>query len=269
MAQFEVIEFEGQKIIKAMIQNETIRAESGALHYMRGQIEMTSKAPGASKLLKSLVSGENVFRPTYTGTGEIYFGPPIFGEYVVLQLNNEEWILDQGAYVCSDMGIEVDVHRNAALTGMMGGEGLFQTKVSGTGTVVMQGQGKVQAIDLAGETLSVDGGFAIARTSGVQYAVKRASKSLVGSFTSGEGLVNTFTGTGADRPRSQSAPEPHLPDPDDPDGGCFRWGKSPREDPRRWGRAVGRRRRDGHHLHGGHGLLDLLGFAALMRPAVG
>lgn len=206
MAQFEVIEFEGQKVIKAVIQNETIRAESGALHYMRGQVEMASKAPGASKFLKSLVSGENVFRPTYTGTGEIYFGPPIFGEYVVLQLNNEEWILDQGAYVCSDMGVEVDVHRNAALTGMIGGEGLFQTKVSGTGTVVMQGQGKVQAIDLAGESLSVDGGFAIARTSGVEYAVKRASKSLVGSFTSGEGLVNTFTGHG----RVLLAPVPNL-----------------------------------------------------------
>ncbi|GAB5549769.1 MAG: hypothetical protein SangKO_095290 [Sandaracinaceae bacterium] len=196
MAHFEIIEFEGQKMVKATIQNETIRAESGALHYMFGQIEMASKAPSAGGFLKSMVSGENVFKPTYTGSGEVYFGPPIFGEYFILQLNGEEWILDQGAYVCSDIGIEVDVFRNKALTGLMGGEGLFQTKVKGTGTVVLIAPGKVQTYHLQGHTLSVDGSFAIARSAGLDYAVRRASKSLVGSFTSGEGLLNVFSGTG-------------------------------------------------------------------------
>ena len=93
MPHFEIIEFEGQRVIKATINNETVRAESGALHYMRGNIQMTSKAPSAGGMLKSMVAGENIFRPTYTGTGEIYFGPPHFGEYITLQLNNEEWIL--------------------------------------------------------------------------------------------------------------------------------------------------------------------------------
>lgn len=196
MAQFEVIEFEGQKLVKATIQNETIRAESGALHYMFGQVEMTSPAPSAGGFLKAMVSGENMFKPTYTGSGEIYFGPPIFGEYVVMQLNDEEWILDQGAYVCSDAGIEIDVMRNKALTGMIGGEGLFQTKVKGTGTVVLIAPGKVQTYHLQGHQLSVDGSFAIARTASLDYSVRRATKSLVGSFTSGEGLLNVFSGTG-------------------------------------------------------------------------
>ena len=84
MAHFEIVEFEGQKMIKAVIQNETIRAEAGALHYMRGQIEMESKAPSAGGMLKGIMTGETVFKPTYTGMGEVYFGPPIFGEYVIL-----------------------------------------------------------------------------------------------------------------------------------------------------------------------------------------
>jgi len=196
MAYFEIIEFEGQKLIKATIQNEQIRAEAGALHYMMGQIEMTSAAPSMGGFLKSMVSGETAFKPTYTGTGEVYFGPPIFGEYMILQLNNEEWILDQGAYVCSDIGIEVDAFRNKAVTGLIGGEGLFQTKVRGTGSVVIQAPGKLQNIQLQGHTLSVDGSFAVARSSSLDYSVRRASKSLVGSFTSGEGLLNTFSGTG-------------------------------------------------------------------------
>jgi uncharacterized protein (AIM24 family) len=183
-------------MIKAVIQNETIRAEAGALHYMRGQIEMESKAPSAGGILKGMVSGETVFKPTYTGTGEIYFGPPIFGEYIILELNNQEWILDRGAYVCSDIGVEVDVYRNKAASALLGGEGLFQTLVRGTGKVVIQSPGKAEWIQLNGEKLSVDGSFAIARSSTLSFAVQRASKSLIGSMTSGEGLLNTFQGQG-------------------------------------------------------------------------
>ena len=196
MAYFEIIEHESQKFIKATINNETIRAEAGALHYYHGNIEMTSKAPSAGGMLKSMVSGETIFKPTYTGTGQVYFGPPMFGEYVVLQLNNEEWILDQGAYVCSDVGIEVGTHRNKAMSALMGGEGLWQTSVKGTGTVVMKAPGKVQQIQMQGERMAVDGSFAVARSSTLDFSVKRASRSLVGSMTSGEGLLNVYQGHG-------------------------------------------------------------------------
>ncbi len=196
MAQFEVIDHEGQKFIRAVINNETIRAEAGALHYYRGNIEMKSQAPSAGGLLKAFVSGESAFKPTYTGSGEIYFGPPMFGEYIVLPLNGEEWILDQGAYVCSDLNIEVSAKRNKAITGLVGGEGLFQTSVKGVGTVVAQAPGQIQRIDLQGERLAVDGSFAVARTATLNYSVQRATKSLVGSMTSGEGLLNVFEGQG-------------------------------------------------------------------------
>ncbi len=196
MAHFEVIEHEGQKFIRCIINNETVRAEAGALHYYRGNIEMKSQAPSAGGLLKAFVSGESAFKPTYTGTGEIYFGPPMFGEYVVLPLNGEEWILDQGAYVCSDIGIEVSASRNKAITGLVGGEGLYQTSVKGQGTVVMQAPGKVQRIDMQGERLAVDGSFAVARSSNLNYSVRKATKSIIGSMTSGEGWLNVFEGQG-------------------------------------------------------------------------
>jgi len=196
MAHFEVIEHEGQKFIRCVINNEAVRAESGALHYYRGNIEMKSQAPSAGGLLKAFVSGESAFKPTYTGSGEIYFGPPMFGEYVVLPLNGEEWILDQGAYVCSDIGIEVSAKRNKAITGLAGGEGLFQTSVKGQGTVVMKAPGKVQRIDMQGERLAVDGSFAVARSANLNYSVRKATKSLIGSMTSGEGWLNVFEGQG-------------------------------------------------------------------------
>jgi uncharacterized protein (AIM24 family) len=80
---------------------------------------------------------QNIFRPTYQGTGEIFFGPPIFGEYEILDLAGDEWILEQGSYVCSDIAVEVGVWRNKALSALFGGEGWFQTSVKGRGKVVM------------------------------------------------------------------------------------------------------------------------------------
>ncbi|HZL88102.1 MAG TPA: AIM24 family protein [Pirellulaceae bacterium] len=196
MARFEIVAQEGLKMIKCAIDNEMVRAESGSLHYMYGKIEMSSPAPTVGGFLKSVVSRENIFRPTYQGTGEIFFGPPIFGEYEIIELHGEEWILEQGSYVCSEAAVEIGVWRNKALTAFFGGEGWFQTSVKGTGKVVIQAPGKVQRIELRGDKLSVDGRFALARTSDINFQVQKAAKSIIGSLTSGEGLISSFEGTG-------------------------------------------------------------------------
>ncbi len=196
MPRYEVVSQEGLKMLRCVIAGETVRAESGALHYMRGKIEMSSSAPSVGGFLKSVVTRENIFRPTYTGSGEVFFGPPIFGEYEILELAGNEWILEQGSYVCSDAAIEVGVWRNKAVSALLGGEGWFQTSVKGVGKVVMQAPGKVQRIDLVEDKLSVDGKFALARTAGLKFEVQKAAKSILGSLSSGEGLLSTFEGTG-------------------------------------------------------------------------
>lgn len=196
MAQFEVVSQDGLKLLRCVIENETVRAESGALHYMRGRLEMTSATPSVGGFLKSVMTRENIFRPTYQGTGEIFFGPPIFGEYEILDLADDEWILEQGSYVCSDAAVEISAFRNKAVSALLGGEGWFQTSVKGTGQVVMQAPGKVQRIELKGEKLSVDGRFALARTADLKFEVQKAARSIFGSVTSGEGLLSTFEGTG-------------------------------------------------------------------------
>jgi uncharacterized protein (AIM24 family) len=196
MATFEIVESEGQKMVKATLAGDTVRAESGALHYYQGNISVQSKAPSASGLISGMLTGETVFKPTYTGTGAVFFGPPNFGEYAILQLNDESWVLDQGAYVCSDADVKVGAHRNKATAALMGGEGLFQTAVSGTGAVVLQAPGKIERVQLSGDRLAVDGRFAVARSATVNFRVERASRSVLGSMTSGEGLLNIYQGQG-------------------------------------------------------------------------
>ncbi|HYE79005.1 MAG TPA: AIM24 family protein [bacterium] len=196
MAVFEVVEKQGLKMIKATINNEMIRAEAGALHYMRGHVQMDVAAPTAGGILKAMASGESIVRPTYKGVGEVYFGPPHFGEYTMLDLANHQWIVDRGAYVCSDAGVDVTVWRNKALTGFLSGEGFWQTLIQGTGRAVIKSGGPLEAIDLNGDSLWVDGNFAVARTGNIEFSLKRASKGFFASAASGEGIVHCFTGTG-------------------------------------------------------------------------
>lgn len=195
MANFEIIEQEGLRLVKVTLQNETVRTESGAMYYIRGNITMQTKAPSAGGFLKSLATGENIFRPTYTGTGELYLEPSLSG-FHIFEIHGNEWILDSGAYWASDGTVDVGIERNKLVSGLVGGEGLFQTKVKGRGTVVMVAQGPVQVVNLQNDRLVVDGNFAIARTATLNYRVEKATKSILGSMTSGELLVNTFEGTG-------------------------------------------------------------------------
>jgi uncharacterized protein (AIM24 family) len=146
-------------------------------------------------LKKSNATGENIFRPTYTGTGELYLEPSLSGFHII-EIDGNEWILDSGAYWASDGTVEVGIERNKLVAGLVGGEGLFQTKVKGKGKVVMVAQGPVEVVKLQNDRLVVDGNFAIARTTTLNYRVEKATKSIIGSLTSGEFLVNTFEGTG-------------------------------------------------------------------------
>lgn len=177
------------------LQNETVTIESGAMHFMQGQITVETKMPSLGGILKAGVTGENIFRPTYTGTGRIMLTPS-FNDYFMLPLNNESYILDHGAFVACDSGIELSVIRNKLLTGLRAGEGFFQTKASGTGTVVISAHGPIKVLDLVNDKLAVDGNFAVARSANLNYNIQRITKSLLGSAASGEGFVHMFEGTG-------------------------------------------------------------------------
>ncbi|MCX6251255.1 MAG: AIM24 family protein [Bacteroidetes bacterium] len=192
---FEVVEKETLKFLKAEFENSAVRYESGGMYYMKGNLELEAHLPSAGGFLKSMVTHESAVKPVIRGSGTVWFEPS-FGNFTILELSNEEWILDRGAYYASEMGIEIGSFTNKSFSGMFSGEGFFQTKVSGTGKVVILSKGPLETIDLNNEKLVVDGSFAVARQAGIQLTVARASKGIFGSMLSGEGIVNTFTGTG-------------------------------------------------------------------------
>jgi len=197
MTSFDVIEDQGTRYVRIGLGGDTVRAEAGALCYMRGAIEMDTPLPTPGRALRNVLSDEPVIRPRYTGTGEVYLTPSL-GGYHTLALDGEAWVLENGAYWASDGSVELGLYRERMLTSFWAGEGFvdFQTRVSGTGRVVLKTTGTIDEIELKGERLAVEGKQIIARTEGLDYSIRRPSRSLVGYWLSGEELVRVYSGFG-------------------------------------------------------------------------
>ena len=197
MAEYEIISQEGTQFVKATLRDETIRAEAGALCYYQGNVTMRSPFPSIPGMVRAAFSDEGYFRPSYTGTGEVYLESSL-GGYHVLDLDGDAWILESGAYWASDGGIHLTFHREKMLTSLWSGEGFidFQTKVSGEGKVVLSADGPADEVELGDEEVCCEGKYVIARTSGVSYKIKRPTGSRMGAYTSGESMVRVYRGPG-------------------------------------------------------------------------
>jgi uncharacterized protein (AIM24 family) len=192
---FDVVNRERLNMVKVELENASFRYEAGAMHYMKGNLELESEIPSVSKMFKSMITKEKIVKPVISGSGTVFMQPS-FGEFTILDLQNDEWILDQGAYYASEMNVEIGAYTNRAIGALFSGEKWFQTVVAGTGKVIIVSAGPLEEVELINGRLVVDGAFAVARTSGVELKVAKATRGIFSTIISGEGLVNTFTGTG-------------------------------------------------------------------------
>ncbi|MDP6504510.1 MAG: AIM24 family protein [Planctomycetota bacterium] len=191
------------KMVRITINQSEVVTESGALYFMKGNIEMDSPTGGVTGLAKKLVASrltkEDTFKPRYRGTGEIYL-EPTFSHFVLVELNDEEMVVDKGMFFACESTVEVGVKMQKSISSaLMGGEGFFQSRLSGTGIALLASpvpSDEIVRYELTGDKLSVDGNFAILRKGDIDFKVEKSSKSLLGSMTSGEGMLQTFSGHG-------------------------------------------------------------------------
>ena len=192
--------------LRIRLSSDAVRTEPGALQFLKGKVEMESSTGAGSGLgglmkgaLAAARTGETIFKPLYRGTGEMYL-EPTFGHLWLMQMEGETLYADQGLFACCEDSVKVEAHKVESFSARMaGGEGRYQTKVSGSGMVVFRipvPRSEIIELELNDETLQVDGSFALLRTGDVHFSVERASNSLAGAVTSGEGLLQTFRGSG-------------------------------------------------------------------------
>ncbi len=195
MPQFNIVSKDLLHHVEITLNNEAVRTEAGIARYWRGNINQKNAMPTVKGMLKSAMTGNKIFRPVYEGTGKVMLAPR-FHEFVELHLRSEKYVIERGAYWASDMGVEVDMFMNSMSAGMLGGQGFIQTAVQGTGTVIACSPGPLEVMELRGERIVLDGAVAVARSAGLKFTVQTSSRSVFGSVTSGQGLVQVIEGTG-------------------------------------------------------------------------
>lgn len=192
------------KMVRIILNETGVRTQAGALYYQIGNISCEAKLGGVTGMVRQAFSGsvtnESMVKPLYKGNGEIWLEPS-FKHYIFMSLENEEIIVDKGMFFCCSEGVSVRaVSQKNISSAVLGGEGLFQIGLKGTGVVVLEStvpQSEIVKYHITkNRVLKVDGNFAIARTEGVNFTVTKSDKSLLGTVVNGEGLLNTFSGEG-------------------------------------------------------------------------
>lgn len=192
------------KMVRIKLRNSYARIEPGALYFMKGQLETkTSTGGGLMKgLARKILAGETFFVNETHGTGEIYLEPS-FGHFFLYKINSKEKaiIVDKGLFFAGTSGLEVSsVLQKNVSSALFGGEGLFQTRIKGDGVAVLYSPvplTEIHKVYLNNEKLSVDGNFALLRSEDIEFKAEKSSKSWISTSVSGEGLLQTFSGTGS------------------------------------------------------------------------
>lgn len=196
-----------RQITALLTKDSGIILQAGAMQWMAGDVEAQTNVKGVGdflgKVISSKVTGETVIKPRYTSSSEgVLVTEPTF-KHILLE-DVSEWgdgmVIEDGLFLACDDTVKIQtIARNTISSAVLGGEGLFNSMLSGNGIAVLESnvpRSELVMIDLVNDQLRIDGSYAIAWSKSLKFTVERTTKTLIGSAASSEGLVNVYRGTG-------------------------------------------------------------------------
>lgn len=188
---------------------ESIYAERGAMVSMDTTLELKGEVRGSmlGALARRFTAGESFFQQTMAATngdGDALFSPNLPGDVMVLQCGPKQYRLNDGAFLAADVGVDIKVKNQGLGQAFFGGTGgFFIMESSGSGNLAISGFGALFAMEVKpGSDTIVDNTHVIAWDASLNYSISASTTprgffgNLVNSMTSGEGLVNRFSGSG-------------------------------------------------------------------------
>ena len=194
-----------KQVLVNLSNGNSVITQAGAMQMIYGDIKAATDIKGATDLAKKMfaskATGESAIKPKYTGTGILVLEPTY--KHILLE-EIETWnggiVIDDGLFLACDGNVNIStVMRSNLSSAALGGEGLFNTCLAGTGIAVLESpvpREELIEINLENDVVKIDGNYAIAWSKTLQFSVEKTTKSLIGSAASGEGLVNVYRGTG-------------------------------------------------------------------------
>ncbi len=184
-----------------MKQGEKIRAESGSMLAMDATARIEGKVEGGlwKAIKRTVLTNESFFVTTISAVQdetEVYLAPRSTGDVEEIKLNDTAFIVQGGAFLASEAGVETD-SQFTGWKGFVSGEGIFMIKASGKGSMFVSSFGGIFTKELkAGEQFLVDNGHVVAFPADMTYDIAQTGSGVVDMVTTGEGLVVKFTGPG-------------------------------------------------------------------------
>lgn len=195
-----------RQIVIDVNQDHSAVIQAGSMQWMSGNIQATTGVKGIGdffgKALKGAVTKESAVKPEYVGNGCLVLEPTY--KYIILQ-DVAKWgtvgmTVEDGMFLACDARVRRNIiARKNISSAVLGGEGLFNMSLQGTGVVALEcnvPENELIEIELENDELKIDGNLAVCWSSNLDFTVERTTKTLVGSAVSGEGLVNVYRGTG-------------------------------------------------------------------------
>lgn len=190
-------------------QGESIYAERGAMVSMDTTLELKGEVRGGmlGALARRLTSGESFFQQTMAATngdGDALFSPNLPGDVMVLECGARQFRLNDGAFLAADTTLDIKIKNQGIGQALVGGTGgFFIMETAGHGNLAVAGFGALFALDVKpGSDTIVDNTHVVAWDAALNYNISTSTtqrgffSGLVNSFTSGEGVVNRFSGSG-------------------------------------------------------------------------
>ncbi len=181
---------------------EQIVAEAGAMVSMDAKLSMKTEFSGSflQAVLRKFFGGESLFVNIFTNNTDrplqLVLTQSVIGDIECINLadlNQKKICFQPGAFIAHTPGVKMGVHW-AGFSSWFAGEGLFKLELSGRGEVFFGAYGGLTPKRIRGEFI-VDSGHLVAYEPNISMKIGLAG-GLVGSVTSGEGLVNRLSGDG-------------------------------------------------------------------------
>lgn len=191
----------------ALERGESAYIQRGSMIYHTPSVSLNTKlnaqGEGWEKLVKavgrSLSSGESMFITQAVSSaddGKLAIAPSMPGQVIALELGADQYRLNDRAFLAMDGSAQYTLERQSVGRALLSGQGgFFVMTTQGEGILLANAFGSIKKISLHNQELTIDNSHVMAWSTSLDYNIHLENGWLQAVGT-GEGVVNTFRGTG-------------------------------------------------------------------------
>ncbi len=189
------------KQAKVILDNSSVKIQSGALSFIKGNVSIKSNIEATSKfahmIFKNKKIDESMIKPIIEGRGEVFLESSL--EYFTLiELEDDEIIIDDSIfYACEE---EIEIYKIMKKTSqMIDDEEVIQLKLKGSGIVLLKipvHESEILRCKIYKDRLIVKDDLVVLRTGNVKLAVENSGNTIIRDVSDNDDKIDVYSGIG-------------------------------------------------------------------------